>query len=214
MYMCFLPLELSDFQPQLRHLLPGDSEVFNLHAIHLRRVNLPRLADTAPAGLRSGSGRWSQEARQKFQSDLEAAQAAKRRARQEKRQNNMAEYDTANEEDVNPKMDFRLEFNQEDPELWFATLECNMQTRGIKSQLSKKAVLVANLPAKVQTVCRPCLTNPSRDTPYKELKTRILKHYGPKDIRGDDTRDRRTLRRPRSGFLLLRVLRVKNKPAS
>ena len=34
-----LPLELSDFQPQLRHLLPGDSEVFNLHAIHLRRVN-------------------------------------------------------------------------------------------------------------------------------------------------------------------------------
>ena len=119
-----------------------------------------------------GSGRWSQEARQKFQSDLEAAQAAKRRARQ-------AEYDTANEEDVNPKMDFRLEFNQEDPELWFATLECNMQTRGIKSQLSKKAVLVANLPAKVQTVCRPCLTNPSRDTPYKELKTRILKHYRP-----------------------------------
>ena len=94
----------------------------------------------------------------------------------------MAEYDTANEEDVNPKMDFRLEFNQEDPELWFATLECNMQTRGIKSQLSKKAVLVANLPAKVQTVCRSCLTNPSRDTPYKELKTRILKHYGPKDI--------------------------------
>ena len=94
----------------------------------------------------------------------------------------MAEYDTANEEDVNPKMDFRLEFNQEDPELWFATLECNMQTRGIKSQLSKKAVLVANLPAKVQTVCRPCLTNPSRDTPYKELKTRILKHYGPKEI--------------------------------
>ena len=94
----------------------------------------------------------------------------------------MAAYDTADEADVSPKMDFRLEFNQEDPELWFATLECNMQTRGIKSQLSKKAVLVANLPAKVQTVCRSCLTNPSRDTPYKELKTRILKHYGPKDI--------------------------------
>ena len=94
----------------------------------------------------------------------------------------MAEYDTANEEDVNPKMDFRLEFNQEDPELWFATLECNMQTRGIKSQLSKKAVLVANLPAKVQTVCRSYLTNPSGDTPYKDLKTKILKHFGPKDI--------------------------------
>ena len=35
----FLPSELSDFEPQLRHLLPGDSEVFNLHAIHLKRVN-------------------------------------------------------------------------------------------------------------------------------------------------------------------------------
>ena len=94
----------------------------------------------------------------------------------------MAEYDTANEEDVNPKMDFRLEFNQEDPELWFATLECNMQTRGIKSQLSKKAVLVANLPAKVQTVCRSLLTSSNGDTPYKDLKTRILKHFGLKDI--------------------------------
>ena len=94
----------------------------------------------------------------------------------------MAAYDTADEADVSPKMDFRLEFNQEDPELWFATLECNMQTRGIKSQLSKKAVLVANLPAKVQTVCRSYLTNPSGNTPYKDLKTKILKHYGPKDI--------------------------------
>ena len=37
--MCFLPLELSDFEPQLRHLLQGDSEVFNLHAVHLKRVN-------------------------------------------------------------------------------------------------------------------------------------------------------------------------------
>ena len=94
----------------------------------------------------------------------------------------MAAYDAADEADVSPKMDFRLEFNQEDPELWFATLECNMLTRGIKSQLSKKAVLVANLPAKVQTVCRSHLTNPSGNTPYKDLKTKILKHYGPKDI--------------------------------
>ena len=77
----------------------------------------------------------------------------------------MAKYDTANEADVNPKMDFRLEFNQEDPELWFATLECNMLTRGIKSQLSKEAVLVANLPAKVQIVCRSHLTSRSRATP-------------------------------------------------
>ena len=60
-------------------------------------------------------------------------------------------YDTTDEADVSPKMDFRLEFNQEDPELWFATLERNMLTRGIKSQLSKEAVLVANLPAKVQS---------------------------------------------------------------
>jgi len=94
----------------------------------------------------------------------------------------MPEYDITDEADVSPKMDFRLEFNQEDPELWFATLECNMLTRGIKSQLSKKAVLVANLPAKVQTVCRSYLTNPSGDTPYKDLKTKILKHFGPKDI--------------------------------
>ena len=44
----------------------------------------------------------------------------------------MAAYDTANEADVSLKMDFRLEFNQEDPELWFATLEHNMLTHGIK----------------------------------------------------------------------------------
>ena len=94
----------------------------------------------------------------------------------------MAAYDTANEADVSPKMDFRLEFNQEDPELWFATLERNMLTRGIKSQMSKEAVLVANLPAKVQTVCRSHLTNPSGNTPYKVLKTKILQHYGPKDV--------------------------------
>ena len=93
-----------------------------------------RLADTAPSGLQSGSRRWSQEARQKFQSELEAAQAAKRRACQEKRQNNMADYNTANEADVNPKMEFRLEFNHEDPELWFTTLERNKLTRGIKSE--------------------------------------------------------------------------------
>ena len=94
----------------------------------------------------------------------------------------MAAYDTTDEADVSPKMDFRLEFNQEDPELWFATLERNMLTRGIKSQMSKEAVLVANLPAKVQTVCRSYLTNPSGNTPYKDLKTKILQHYGPKDI--------------------------------
>ena len=41
----------------------------------------------------------------------------------------MPEYDITDEADVSPKMDFRLEFNQEDPELWFATLECNMLTR-------------------------------------------------------------------------------------
>ena len=93
----------------------------------------------------------------------------------------MAEYDTANEVDVNPKMDFRLEFNQEDPELWFATLERNMLTHVIKSQLAKEVVLVANLPAKVQTVCRSHLTSPSAATPYRALKTRILKHFGPKD---------------------------------
>ena len=88
----------------------------------------------------------------------------------------MAAYDTANEADVSPKMDFWLEFYQEDPKLWFATLECNMLTLGIKSQLSKKAVVVANLPAKVQTVCRSYLTNPSGNTPYKDLKTRILQN--------------------------------------
>ena len=60
-------------------------------------------------------------------------------------------YDTTDEADVSPKMDFRLEFNQEDPELWFATLERNMLTRGIKSQLSKEAVLVANLPRSKQS---------------------------------------------------------------
>ena len=89
----------------------------------------------------------------------------------------MAAYDTADEADVSPKMDFRLEFYQEDPKLWFATLECNMLTLRFKSQLSKKAVLVANLPAKVQTVCRSYLTNPSGNTPYKDLKTKILQHY-------------------------------------
>ena len=93
----------------------------------------------------------------------------------------MAEHDTANETDFNPRMNFRLEFNHEDPELWFATLERNMLTHRIKSQLSKEAVLVANLPAKVQTVCRSHLTSPSGATPYKALKTRILKHFGPKD---------------------------------
>ena len=35
-------------------------------------------------------------------------------------------YDTTDEADVSPKMDFRLEFYQEDPKLWFATLKCNM----------------------------------------------------------------------------------------
>ena len=93
----------------------------------------------------------------------------------------MAEYDTTDEADVNPKMEFRLEFNHEDPELWFATLERNMLTRGIKSQLSKEAVLVANLPAKVQTVCRSLLTARHSATPYKDMKTRILQHFGPKD---------------------------------
>ena len=93
----------------------------------------------------------------------------------------MAEYDTTDEADVNPKMEFRLEFNHEDPELWFATLERNMLTRGIKSQLSKEAVLVANLPAKVQTVCRSLLTARHSATAYKDMKTRILQHFGPKD---------------------------------
>ena len=95
----------------------------------------------------------------------------------------MAAYDTTDEADVSPKMDFRLEFNQEDPELWFATLERNMLTRGIKSQLSEEAVQVANLPDKVQTVCRSHLTSRSGATPYKALKTRIIKHFGPKDIK-------------------------------
>ena len=57
-----------------------------------------------------------------------------------------------------------------------------MLTRGIKSQLSEEAVQVANLPDKVQTVCRSHLTSRSGATPYKALKTRIIKHFGPKDI--------------------------------
>ena len=76
--------------------------------------------------------------------ELEAAQAAKRQAHREKHRNNMADCDTANEVDVNPKMNFPLEFNQEDPELWFATLERNMLTRGIKSQQPKEAVLLSS----------------------------------------------------------------------
>ena len=57
-----------------------------------------------------------------------------------------------------------------------------MLTRVIKSQLSEEAVQVANLPDKVQTDCRSHLTSRSGATPYKALKTRIIKHFGPKDI--------------------------------
>ena len=92
-------------------------------------------------------------------------------------------YDTENTEDVNPQLDFRLEFNEGDPILWFVVLEKNMLTRGINSQGSKKSVLISNLPIKVQKVCRTliCRENPG-DTPYKDLKMKVIKHFGPKDI--------------------------------
>ena len=76
-------------------------------------------------------------------------------------------YDNENAEDVNPLLDFGQELK--DPKMWFKILESNMMTHGME------AVLVSNLPIKVQKVCRTVICRENQgDTPYKDLN---IKHF-------------------------------------
>ena len=158
----------------------------------------PKLAEPRPS-LRSGSSVWTDESRARFQREQDEKKEARRRAKQAPESeeedfhdavenNNMAfEDEDIAEAGTKPKLDIKLEFDKREVPLWLATLEDLMQCKDISAQKSKKVVLVSNLPPEVRLTCKQLLLKPDPGpTPYKDLKTLILKVYGPKETEALD----------------------------
>ena len=67
---------------------------------------------------------------------------------------------------------------------WFNATESQIKKFGINEQWSKKDAIVTMLPDDVIEECKPILRltqQEAGDTIYKDLKTEILKQYGPRE---------------------------------
>ena len=71
----------------------------------------------------------------------------------------------------------------EDLIFWFSQFENLLETAGVKAQWTKRSLLHKQLDSKLQDDCRDLLVkkqNEAGDTPYLDLKTRILDLHGPR----------------------------------
>ena len=74
------------------------------------------------------------------------------------------------------------EFDEQDLKFYFQQCELRMQEAGVKKNYTKFQVLVAILPKKVIDQVKPLLRKDETElgaTPYKTLKTQIIKRFGP-----------------------------------
>lgn len=64
------------------------------------------------------------------------------------------------------------------PKAWFLTLECQFQSRNIKSSLAKYNFVVPALPLNIVEEVMDILTSPPDDHPYEALRDAILQRTG------------------------------------
>ena len=62
-----------------------------------------------------------------------------------------------------------------DPEIWFAQVEAQFHTKGLKSELTKFNYVVASLQQEVATEVRDIITAPPNEKPYTKLKAALVK---------------------------------------
>ena len=105
----------------------------------------------------------------------------------------MVNYDQQNEEDdagaISNARDVRIPFNKNDIKLWFSLVESKMQFAGIKKQWSKRQVLVQIIPPDYHSDFRHFLQmqeDQAGNNAYFELKTAMIKQFGPKKADGFD----------------------------
>ena len=92
---------------------------------------------------------------------------------------------TADADNVMAKMaGLQLEFDPQDLEFWFGQLEMHMTTAGVGQQWTKRLILDRNLPKYVKDEIKDILRKTQAkagNTPYKDLKDRVLLHFGISD---------------------------------
>ena len=74
-------------------------------------------------------------------------------------------------------------FNTKEPEFWFTSIESSLKHIGVKSQWSKREILQNLLPEAIQLELKHLFRkdkDSAGDTPYKDIKTELLKLYKPK----------------------------------
>ena len=100
----------------------------------------------------------------------------------------MTSFEYKNGEDVTgwetKLQNLRLPLDREDISFWFSQLEMHLQNAGVKKQWSKRIKLHQLLPDGVMPEIKDLLRKTETtagDTPYKNLKERILAYFGPND---------------------------------
>ena len=105
----------------------------------------------------------------------------------------MVNYDQKNEDDdagaIANARDVKLPFNRHDIKLWFSLIESKMQFAGIKKQWSKRQILIQLIPPEFHSDFKHYLVQQETEagaTAYFDLKTAMVKQFGPKRADGFD----------------------------
>ena len=106
---------------------------------------------------------------------------------------NMVNYDQKNEDDdagaIANARDVKLPFNRHDIKLWFSLIESKMQFAGIKKQWSKRQILIQLIPPEFHSDFKHYLVQQETEagaTAYFDLKTAMVKQFGPRRADGFD----------------------------
>ena len=99
----------------------------------------------------------------------------------------MVNFDEKNEENGDDAMknlgQIKVKWNAENPDFFFAQLETELQIFSILKQFTKRQALIRSLPEEIalEFMHLICLQeDKAGNTPYKSLKTALLKAYGPR----------------------------------
>ena len=105
----------------------------------------------------------------------------------------MVNYDRKDEADdanaIQNARDCKMPFNKHDIMLWFSLIESKMQFAGLKRQWSKRQVLVQLIPPEFHSDFKHLLQlqeDQAGALPYFNLKSAIIKQFGPKQADGFD----------------------------
>ena len=129
----------------------------------------------------------SREERVANRNAVRAAQAAAAAAADEVENMPAVEFDVENIADGEKAQDYarsiKVEYTPNDIKFWFSQLEGEMVMATIKSQWMKRTVLQRNLPIKQREDVKSYLTLTQAEAGnaiYKDIKTELLRIYGPK----------------------------------